>query len=772
MSKNTFGKKTSLLIGLIAFLGLGARAATWTGAGEDNLWSNPANWGGTAPGASDTAVFDGTSSKNCTVDVEKVLNLTIDAAYAGTITLGNAFTVLKKHAQNGGTFTCGDHDYTVGASASGKDGQFELLGGTFNAPSGNFLWLPQRQWNDGYVKIDGGKYNANGGTFIAAMVATVGGQHNGSDFFVYNTEFHNLTVRTLRQAARLSCKMTNDVIRGDFRHEGGQIVDAVSRERGSNTNNWVRNVRLEGDLYVGSLAYGGSLAIAFETPAEQTIHFVRDGATTVPRCCGLVVDKPNGAKVKVVSDDGCARFGYGSDDRNPYSDNYSYNCFSGIWVERGVLDFSAVDTVYALFDNGTGFQCYKSEGTNILWPQETVLNTRLSQNLNLKNHNFQSLTLVSSQNPFVFPKNSTNAVSGALTLRSSSVGCATSVQMNDKPATWTTSGRPVATLAVLGDVRLENPRAWKYMGGTGNVLLCGTEDQTISVTNNAAMCTLILNKPSGKVKVDSLDGSPLALAANSDTANGGHLIMEQGEIEFPSEGVSFTNCHFSAFVQFGGTFTYKDGCTFRFGHRNGTNYSIYLGVQQALPSILVTRGSTLNPMTDLPIRLGGDITVEANFIAGTSIIEGSADQRFLSKTGAVVFKNASGSLGGARIAKTGGRLICDSQFMTRDLTIDDGSTLDVDCPASFEGAVFRVERNLVFPKDGTVGLALGDVPGDVDDLSRDLISYVGTISNYRADGWTFDLGANFSRPKVTHDASAKLISFSCRRRRGLKLLVR
>ena len=66
----------------------------------------------------------------------------------------------------------------------------------------------------------------------------------------------------------------------------------------------------------------------------------------------------------------------------------------------------------------------------------------------------------------------------------------------------------------------------------------------------------------------------------------------------------------------------------------------------------------------------------------------------------------------------------------------------------------------------------GDVPGDVDDLSRDLISYVGTISNYRADGWTFDLGANFSRPKVTHDASAKLISFSCRRRRGLKLLVR
>ena len=177
-------------------------------------------------------------------------------------------------------------------------------------------------------------------------------------------------------------------------------------------------------------------------------------------------------------------------------------------------------------------------------------------------------------------------------------------------------------------------------------------------------------------------------------------------------------------------------------------------------------------MSGLPIRLGGDITVEANFIAGTSVIEGDADQRFLSKTGAVVFKNASGSLGGVRIAKTGGRLICDSQFMTRDLTIDAGSTLDVDCPASFEGAVFRVERNLVLPKNGMVGLALGDVPGDVDDLSRDLISYVGTISNYRADGWTFDLGANFSRPKVTHDASAKLISFSCRRRRGLKLLVR
>ena len=34
MSKNTFGRKASLLIGLIAFLGLGARAATWTGASQ------------------------------------------------------------------------------------------------------------------------------------------------------------------------------------------------------------------------------------------------------------------------------------------------------------------------------------------------------------------------------------------------------------------------------------------------------------------------------------------------------------------------------------------------------------------------------------------------------------------------------------------------------------------------------------------------------------------------------------------------------------------
>src|SRR5687767_13643654 len=50
---------TVLALTLITSISVGGADRTWTGGGSDNLWSTPANWGGTAPTAGDSLFFGG-----------------------------------------------------------------------------------------------------------------------------------------------------------------------------------------------------------------------------------------------------------------------------------------------------------------------------------------------------------------------------------------------------------------------------------------------------------------------------------------------------------------------------------------------------------------------------------------------------------------------------------------------------------------------------------------------------------------------------------------
>lgn len=62
---------------------------TWSGGGSDNLASNPANWSdSTPPQNGDVIVFNSTSSKNCTWDMNiTVASLSINTGYTGMVTL-------------------------------------------------------------------------------------------------------------------------------------------------------------------------------------------------------------------------------------------------------------------------------------------------------------------------------------------------------------------------------------------------------------------------------------------------------------------------------------------------------------------------------------------------------------------------------------------------------------------------------------------------------------------------------------------------------------
>lgn len=84
---------------------------TWDGGGATNNWSEAANWSGdTVPGSGDIAVFDGTSTKDATIDAAfagSVAGMQINAGYTGTITQASGVSLTvgsSGYTQTVGTF--------------------------------------------------------------------------------------------------------------------------------------------------------------------------------------------------------------------------------------------------------------------------------------------------------------------------------------------------------------------------------------------------------------------------------------------------------------------------------------------------------------------------------------------------------------------------------------------------------------------------------------------------------------------------------------------
>ena len=86
----------------------------WTGAGSDNLGSDPLNWSGdAAPIADDFLIFNSTSSKDAYLDsafTSSLASVEIDAGYTGNIILQQSFTVTSSLMQAGGTIVLGSNN--------------------------------------------------------------------------------------------------------------------------------------------------------------------------------------------------------------------------------------------------------------------------------------------------------------------------------------------------------------------------------------------------------------------------------------------------------------------------------------------------------------------------------------------------------------------------------------------------------------------------------------------------------------------------------------
>ncbi len=163
---------TSNNTGITFAVGTGYKV--WDGGGVDNNWSTLANWSGdTLPVAGDSVLFDGTSSKDVTMNnVLATVSGFFMRGYTGTITQTNTVTVTNNFEQTSGTFTGGATTVTI-------SGNFIQTGGTFTAPSGTF-------------NIAGGM-SYTGGTFTpGSNTVTLTG--SGAYLDASGIAFNNLTI--------------------------------------------------------------------------------------------------------------------------------------------------------------------------------------------------------------------------------------------------------------------------------------------------------------------------------------------------------------------------------------------------------------------------------------------------------------------------------------------------------------------------------------------------------------------------------------------------
>ena len=99
----TFIKQIGCFFAFIAFASP-VFGATWSGGGIDNFASTPANWSGNViPANGDSIIFDATSSKDCTWDLNQTYgSLTLQGGYTGTVTIVSALELWTPMFSAGG----------------------------------------------------------------------------------------------------------------------------------------------------------------------------------------------------------------------------------------------------------------------------------------------------------------------------------------------------------------------------------------------------------------------------------------------------------------------------------------------------------------------------------------------------------------------------------------------------------------------------------------------------------------------------------------------
>jgi len=178
--------------------------AIWDGGGLTNNWSEAVNWSNNTVPAS-VAVFDGTSGKPCTIDIDPALvAIEVGPSYAGTITSAVAVSP-SSYVQSGGTFVGGSQTMDVLQD-------FALIGGSFTATTGDL-----RVGRD--FLLAGGAFAHNGGT---VRLDKTGGSFSPGAFALNNLTIDGVS---LGLTADLSLAGSLSVVNGGTFTGSSRAVD-------------------------------------------------------------------------------------------------------------------------------------------------------------------------------------------------------------------------------------------------------------------------------------------------------------------------------------------------------------------------------------------------------------------------------------------------------------------------------------------------------------------------------------------------------------------
>ncbi|MBX3244690.1 MAG: carboxypeptidase regulatory-like domain-containing protein [Acidobacteria bacterium] len=133
-----------------------ALAQTWDGGGPTNNWSDRFNWSTDAvPVNGATITFNGTSVKNCVIDIDIVTgSFTINSDYTGTISQGTSNLI------HNGVFTQASGTFNGGSGSITFLNSFNLTGGTFAGSTGT------TSFNYFFTQSGTGTFVGNGGTAV------------------------------------------------------------------------------------------------------------------------------------------------------------------------------------------------------------------------------------------------------------------------------------------------------------------------------------------------------------------------------------------------------------------------------------------------------------------------------------------------------------------------------------------------------------------------------------------------------------------------------
>ena len=248
---------------------------TWDGGGGDTNYNTGANWtGDTAPGATDLAVLDATSTKAMTINTDPADNgFQINLGYSGTMTQSNGVDITlddQGWEQNAGTFTGGDATSDIDFN---NGGDLTFNAGIYTTPAG--IITVKDNWT-----IAGGTFTASSGTvkFWADVdnTATITGNGTFNNVLIHDESFGSNRTITVASGTTLT---TN----GSLTLYSNQGYDVLNGPGGISAKG---NINLQDSGW-----YYGDIVITINGDGSQTLDGEGDSDTHI---LSTVISKSSG----------------------------------------------------------------------------------------------------------------------------------------------------------------------------------------------------------------------------------------------------------------------------------------------------------------------------------------------------------------------------------------------------------------------------------------------------------------------------------------------